>query len=134
MKIYFISKIHLLDTRCLLLHYKVHSQCLCAAGFNFLHHTCELWVLCGSDISVTLCNKLNHSNLVYHKVTKCFTGKGKKQQIKTNVGAVADISIKCTMLSLGGKSEALSKSVGDKKKKKENQQILEICLSCRKCY
>ena len=29
-----------MDTRCLPLHYKVYSQCLCTLGFTFTHHIC----------------------------------------------------------------------------------------------
>ena len=45
MQIFIISKVYLLDTRCLLPHCKVHSQCMCSGGFNFPHyitHLCKL--------------------------------------------------------------------------------------------
>ena len=38
-------KSQLLDTRCFLLHCKVHSQCLCSGGFKFPHHTCGSYKL-----------------------------------------------------------------------------------------
>ena len=45
-------------TRRLLLHLKVHSQCLCTGGFKFPHHTCGSWIL-DHDWLQTICDVTN---------------------------------------------------------------------------
>lgn len=64
--IVFILKDELLDTRRLLLHCNVHSQCLCSGGFTFPHHTCYL------HTGPPLATKLRCLKILRASVTKIY--------------------------------------------------------------
>lgn len=71
MQMFLVSKVQLLDTRRLLLHWKVDSQCLSPEGFRFPHHTC---VSCRAEtISQKTGNKLATISMLWWIIAVTFS-------------------------------------------------------------
>lgn len=61
MQIFFLSHVFLLVRRCVLVHYEVHSQCICTGRARFPHETC-VWLMTGPGlVSQTICDFTNHA-------------------------------------------------------------------------